>query len=188
MQNPTSQSDSASHSPSASSSAAPPSPASQNIDKVARLAREAHRHRTLSTRIGSAITGGIGTFASVVVHLSIIIAWCVYNSGRIRGVTPFDPFPYALLTLIVSMEGVLITLFILLTQNRMSREADLREHLNLQMGILIEQEVTAVLTVVRRLAEKHQALDTQQLEIDQLTQATDIEQLATEVEEKLQGE
>ena len=59
----------------------------------------------------------------------MVLGWIAINIGIISGLTPFDPFPFGLLTLIVSTEGVLLALIILISQNRMIRQADRRSHL-----------------------------------------------------------
>ena len=60
----------------------------------------------------------------------MVLGWIAINIGIISGLTPFDPFPFGLLTLIVSTEGVLLALIILISQNRMIRQADRRSHLD----------------------------------------------------------
>jgi uncharacterized membrane protein len=159
---------------------------SDNVEKVVRLAEASYANQSLSTRLGSIITGGIGTMASVFVHALFIAGWVALNSGYVPGVKPFDPYPFSLLTLAVSFEGVLIALFVLLRQNRMSRDADLRAHLSLQMGMLIEQEVTAVLQLTKKMSEQN-GIDFEP-QVNMLLQATDIEQLAQELEKKLPEE
>jgi len=159
-------------------------PVDENIQTVVRLASESYKRRTPAARIGMAITGFFGTIASILIHVAIILGWCLYNSGKIKDITPFDPYPFNLLTLCVSFEGVLIALFVLLTQNRMSRQSELRTHLNLQLEMLIEQEVTTCLALVKKIAEK-QGIEENEPVVDKLSKATDVEKLAEELEEKM---
>jgi len=106
------------------------------------------------------------------------------NSELVPVINSFDPYPFNLLTLIVSFESVLIAIFVLLTQNRMSKEADLRAHLNLQMSLLMEQELTAVLHVVTGIGEKY-GIDAEKHPVSQLLEPTDVAILADELEKKL---
>ena len=71
--------------------------------------------------------------------------------GFIAALPPFDPFPFGILTLIVSTEGVLLAIIILISQNRMIRQADRRAHLDLQINLLAEQEASLILRQVRRI-------------------------------------
>jgi uncharacterized membrane protein len=157
----------------------------KNVEQVVNLAREASARRSFTAKVGAWITGSIGTMASVIVHLLFIGGWCFYNT--VGKAAAFDPYPFNLLTLIVSFESVLIALFVLLTQNRMSQEADLRAHLNLQVGILIEQELTAVLQLVNKIAEK-QDIQLETETVKNLLETTNIEELANELESKLPKE
>jgi uncharacterized membrane protein len=113
----------------------------------------------------------------------------VINLGLVPGVAPFDPFPFGILTLFVSGEGVLLSLFILISQNRMTRQADRRAHLALQVSMLAEQELTLLLQHQQRLIEH---LGVPQAPIDgeseRLLQKTDVQDVVRELEQRLPGE
>jgi Protein of unknown function (DUF1003) len=78
-------------------------------------------------------------------------AWNALASPALR----FDPYPYGLLTFIVSLEGVLIATFVLTKQNRMAAQSDQRDHLNLQVDLLAEQELTVILRCRRTHLSRH---------------------------------
>jgi len=65
---------------------------------------------------------------------------------------PFDPFPFPFLTMTVSLEAIFLALFVLASQNRLSRQADKRSHLDLQIDLLAEREMTAVLQLLQDIA------------------------------------
>jgi uncharacterized membrane protein len=75
------------------------------------------------------------------------------NTGKL-GVAPFDPFPYGLLTMVVSLEAIFLSTFVLISQNRMSEEAEKRADLNLQIALLTEHEVTLMLKILDRIEGK----------------------------------
>ena len=110
----------------------------------------------------------------------------VINTGLIPGVEAFDPFPFGILTLIVSTEGVLLALIILISQNRMTRQADRRAHLDLQISLLAEQETTVMLHTVERIA-RHLGLpeDETEVEASNLVQRTDLNAMMRRLEERL---
>lgn len=169
----------------AQSDPAPPAELfASNIDTVVRLANQSYKRRSLTARIGMAITGGVGTMASIILHVLFIAGWCLYNSGILGVGGAFDPYPFNLLTLIVSFEGVLIALFVLLTQNRMARQTELRSHLNLQLEMLMEQELTTTLKLVKRLCEAH-GISEEEQQVSRLATETDVEKLAETLEERL---
>src|SRR4051794_2595601 len=131
-----------------------PLPSAQhNIETVARLEQEALEQRTLVERIGDAIGSFVGTMTFVLIHMAWFTFWFLANAGKIPGIRPFDPYPFIFLSMAVSVEGVLLTTFVLMKQNRMAKRADLRNQLNLQVDLLSEKEVTKILQLVRSMAD-----------------------------------
>jgi uncharacterized membrane protein len=137
----------------ASNSTAPVDPAGDNIRAIVELERQARRHETRSERLGRRISDFVGTLMFVWLQIAAMAAWMLWNRFAPEPAR-FDPYPYGLLTFIVSLEGVLIATFVLIAQNQMSRQSDERDHLNLQVDLLAEQEMTMVLRMLRRIAER----------------------------------
>ena len=167
----------------------PPSPAvraaARNVEDIARLEREALKEVPASTRVIVAITSAIGTTTSALLHAIAFASWTAWN-GLAPAAARFDPFPYPLLTMMVSMEGVVLAVLILTTQNRMSVQTERRDQLDLQVNLLAEQEMTMVLRLLHRIAE-HQgvsrdAADTEQAR--ELMEHTNIYQLMETLEKK----
>src|SRR5919199_893261 len=77
--------------------------------------------------------------------------WILWNTGWIIGLQPFDPYPFGFLTLMVSLEAIFLSIFILMAQKRESAIAELREELGLQVNLRIEEEVTKTLQLVTGL-------------------------------------
>jgi len=132
----------------------PASVAQQNIRTVAELEQQFREQRTLPERIAERIGSFAGSIPFVLLHLFWFAAWVVANSGRVPGVAVFDPYPYILLALIVSCEGVLLSTFVLIKQNRMSKIAERRDHLNLQIDILAEQEITVTIRMLKTICRR----------------------------------
>ncbi len=159
-----------------------------NVRAIAALEREALARRTLSEKVSDLITRVIGSLAFVVAHLALFVVWVLTNLRLIPRVPPFDPFPFGILTLIVSAEGVLLALFILVSQNRMIREADHRAHLNLQVSLLAEEEATQLLQLLTRISRQLGLPAAPSEELEGLAQRTNVQALAREVKEKVPGE
>ena len=97
---------------------------------------------------------------------------------------PFDPFPFSLLTSIVSLEAIFLTLFVLASQNRLTQEADKRAHLDLQIDLLAEQEMTVLLRMLRELCDHFDLKDTTASnEFRALLERTDVRDLAERVDQ-----
>jgi uncharacterized membrane protein len=101
-------------------------------------------------RLGDWISRYAGSAGSIVFHLLWFTIWIVVNTG----LTPFeafDPFPFGLLTMVVSLEAIFLSIFVLMTQNRESHIAEVREELTLQVILRMEAEVTKTLQLVAGL-------------------------------------
>lgn len=158
----------------------------RNVRAIAALEQAAIRQRTPADRVSDAITRVAGSATFVVIHAIGFTVWIAANVGAIPGVSPFDPYPFAFLTLVVSLEAIFLAIFVLMSQNRMSRLADRRAHLDLQIDLLAEREVTAILKMLRALLEKQGiSLDRLDRDVLDLLQDTDVGALADDLEQKL---
>src|ERR1700730_9964543 len=116
-----------------------------NIEAIAQLEHEALERRTATERASDAIVKFIGSIAFLLLQVLLVLSWHAINLNMVPGLRPFDPFPFGILALVITSESVLLTIFVLISQNRMMRQAERRSHLDLQVGMLAEQELTTVL-------------------------------------------
>jgi uncharacterized membrane protein len=116
----------------------------RNIRTIVELRLKQAEARDLQDRIADTVTAFAGSMPFVYIHIVWFGAWIVANAGG-RG---FDPFPYGLLTMVVSLEAIFLSAFVLITQNRQSEEAEKRADLDLQIGLLAEHELTRVLKML----------------------------------------
>ena len=124
----------------------------QNVYKVSQLEELARRRRTSADRIAEAIANFCGSMTFVGVHVVWFSGWILLNV--IPGVPHFDPFPFTFLTLVVSLEAIFLSTFILISQNLETRISERRSHLDLQLNILSEQENTKMITLLLAIADK----------------------------------
>ena len=129
------------------------SAAARNVEEIAKLERQSLDDLSRAERTSIAITDAAGTPLSALLHLVVFAGWMAWNSAAPSSLR-FDPYPFGLLTMGVSMEGVLLAVLILITQNRMSSQTDRRDRLDLQVNLLSEQEMTMVLRMLHRISDK----------------------------------
>ncbi len=153
----------------------------RNIRTIIRLRLQTANKRNLQDRIADSITSFSGHIVFVYVHLVWFGAWIVLNTGRM-GVHPFDPFPYGLLTMVVSLEAIFLSTFVLISQNRLSEESEYRTNLNLQIALLTEHEVTRVLQMLDAIQEKMGIDNDEDSELADLEMETKPEDVLTEIE------
>jgi uncharacterized membrane protein len=164
------------------------SPSDHAIEAVAQIEQSARDARSRIDHFASTITQVAGTAQSIVFHLVWFIAWLVVNLHAIPGIQPFDPFPFNLLTTVVSLEAIFLTLFVLISQNRLSLEADKRAQLDLQVNLLAEKETTMILRMLQDISERLGVTGSSTKELRDLIEETKVDELAEKLEEALPSE
>ena len=141
----------------------PPEPSKQALAAERRIRRSAgintafraikaqHAAQRSATEVlADRMIGFASSTPFLVVHAVLFIAWIVWNVPGI-GLPQFDPYPYGMLTTIVSLEAIFLSIFVLMTQSRESRIGELREELTLQVNLRMEEEITKTLHLVAGL-------------------------------------
>ena len=124
----------------------------RNVETIARLEEVAKVDRPKSDHIADAITRFCGSMAFVWAHLLGFSIWIFINV--LPGFDHFDPYPFTILTLVVSLEAIFLSTFILISQNHETRLSERRNQLDLQINLLAEEENTKMLTLIDRIAKK----------------------------------
>jgi uncharacterized membrane protein len=156
----------------------------KNIESIMRLDKDTSRQRSIAEHLADKITTFAGSTPFIIFHIVWFAGWILVNLRLIPGVSPFDPFPFSFLTLVVSLEAIFLALLVLKSQNRMTKEADKRAHIDLQINMLAEQEGTKILNMIQRIGN-HLGLEEEIDEaMQQLSQETDVNQVAKTLDEK----
>ena len=142
----------------------------RNIRTIIQLRLRAARERSVQDRLADAITDFSGRMVFAYVHIVWFGVWILLNTGWV-GVRVFDPFPYGLLTMVVSLEAIFLSTFVLISQNRLSAETEHRADLDLHIGLLTEHELTRVLQMLDAIQDKlgidnHENSDLADLEME----------------------
>ena len=155
----------------------------ENVGAIRSWDRALLLERSAVERLSDRITSIAAGAWSIVFHAVWFATWIGANSGLVPGLTAFDPFPFPLLTMMVSLEAIFLALFVLASQNRMAKQSDLRANLDLQIDLLVEREMTAVLQLLNDIA-KHLDADTAVTtdQISDLVKKIDVKALAREVD------
>ena len=161
-------------------------PASENIASIAELEREVLDERTVVERVGDAVGAFAGSMSFVILHVVVFMVWFLINTGKIPFIPVFDPYPFILLSMTVSVEAVLLSTFVLMKQNRESRRAEQRSELNLQVDLLAEREATKMLQLLQAICDRL-GIDDAKLdpEVKLLAEHTAVRDIANQLREKL---
>jgi uncharacterized membrane protein len=127
----------------------------RNIETISRIEASAQSASKPSHRIADFIASFCGSVWFIWVHLVWFGLWFVVNAGSFMPRSfRFDPQPFPNLTLLVSLEAIFLSTFILISQNRQQANGDRRNHLDLQINLLAEQEASLMLGLLREIAER----------------------------------
>lgn len=153
-----------------------PDPAEQNVRTIASLEHSERLERTPLECFIDRFAAWAGHPSFPMLHAAWFATWVAFN---VLSPSRFDPYPFTLLTLVVSLEAILMTSFVLAAQDRQTREAERRGKLDLQINMLAEQELTAILRSIHALA-KHSGLDLAAAvpQLPELTSDTRVDHLA----------
>jgi len=159
----------------------------EHIELIAKHEMEFMAQRTRAERFADSVAEFIGSLQFVGANLVIFATWIVLNTvGPLRH---FDPRPFALMQTCVAIEAIFVTSFILIRQGRLGRRTDERDHLMLQILLLTEKEVTAVLGMDRKIAERiGLGTEANKEAVRELSKETSIDQMAQTIKENITDE
>jgi uncharacterized membrane protein len=152
----------------------------QNVRAIVDLERAARANRSESQRLSHAIAAFCGTMRFVWIHVLWFGAWILLNT--FIGTYHPDPFPFTFLTLLVSLEAIFLSTFILISQNEETRLAERRNALDLQINLLTEQENTKMLRTLDAIAKKLDITLDDDPTVAVLEQATHPDKLAEQID------
>ena len=153
-----------------------------NVEDVVRVENEDRAKMGWSDHLADRITAFAGSMLYVWLHVGWFTVWIAINVG-LFGLAAFDEFPFGLLTMIVSLEAIFLSTFVLISQNREAQQADRRARLDLQINMLAEQEVTRLAKMVAEIHE-HLGLDDGEHdeELEEMKQPVKVEDLVKAVD------
>ena len=155
----------------------------QNIDSLVKMRQAKEREKSLQERIADVLTRFSGSMLFVYVHAIWFGIWIALNVGWL-GRTPFDPFPFSLLTLIVSLEAIFLSTFVLISQNHAGAIAEKRAELDLQINLLSEHEITRLLVLMDAVAD-HLGVDlSKKPELEELKKDVPAEKVLGKIESR----
>jgi uncharacterized membrane protein len=153
----------------------------ENVRAMRELERAAMARRTGADRVAAAIARFCGSMTFVWIHVAVFAFWIGYNV--LPWFKPFDPYPFTFLTLVVSLEAIFLSTFILISQNYDMRVSERRNQLDLQINLLAEQENTKALQILERIAKKVGAHLSDDPQVRALEEATRPDALVQQIED-----
>jgi uncharacterized membrane protein len=156
----------------------------KNVERIQTLEAREHEKATTADRVADAIANFAGSIMFVWITVLLIGSWIMANLVLPRR-DRIDPFPFPLLTLVLSIEAIFLSIFILMSQNRAARVSDKRSHLDLQLNLLSEQENTKMLLLLERIGQAVGAEVDADPDVQVLVQATKPEALSRQIDQAI---
>ena len=157
----------------------------RNVELIRELEESARRERKPSDRVAEAIANFCGSMTFVWVHVIWFGGWIAFNA--LPGVPHVDPFPFTFLTLVVSLEAIFLSTFILISQNHDTRIAERRNHLDLQINLLSEQENTKIIAMLQAIGAHIGAEFGHDPHLKALSEETEPERVVQQIEGRETG-
>lgn len=146
---------------------------------------KADAKRSLSERFADWMTARFGTISFLLINNLFFGSWVLLNTGSIPGVSAFDPYPFPMLTTMVSLEAIFLAIVVLISQNRASKIAEIREEEDLQINMIAEEEITKVIELLGLLLKKHNIDIHRDQDIARMLKPTNSSQIEEALEKEL---
>ena len=141
--------------------------------------------RTLAEKIADYFTKTFGSTGFFILNFLWFGIWVVWNSD----VTPlpiFDPYPFGLLTMIVSLEAIFLAVLVLISQNRAAKIDKLRSEVDLQINMIAEQEITKIISLLTILLEKQGVNTKEDPEVQKMLKRINLWEIEKKLEKQLE--
>ena len=158
----------------------------KNIHAIADLEERALHQRGTADRLSDAISRAMGSGPFALLHIVGFSAWLVLEHEAGAWHRAVRSVPLQFFDAGGELEAFFLAVFVLMSQNRMTRQAEKRAHLNLQVDMLAEQELTAILRMVQGLCKKHGVeVVMHDDKLEELVKETDVQSVAAALEDRL---
>jgi uncharacterized membrane protein len=152
---------------------------SKNIESIIKLEEEDERELSSLHKVSHRVGWFVGTIHFVILQVALVAFWVLWNA---YAESRFDPYPFPLLSVLLALEAVLLTSFVLIRQNAMDLQSERRNHLDLQINLLAEKETTSILRALGEIAGKFDIDLSRDAENDELAKDTTVESIARDLQ------
>ncbi|KKU52532.1 MAG: hypothetical protein UX72_C0004G0013 [Parcubacteria group bacterium GW2011_GWA2_47_10] len=141
--------------------------------------------KTLAERFADGLVRWFGSFSFGFLHVIVFAIWILINTEHFPNIPVFDPYPFNFLTMAVSLEAIFLSIFVLISQNRESQIADLRQEFDLQVNMIAESEITKVINLLAYLMDHLNVPYEQDPELQRMMRPLNVDEIRMELEGQL---
>ena len=117
---------------------------------------EFDKFSSVALKFADKITEYAGTVSFFLLHVFWFAIWVLANTGYFGPKYAFDPYPFGLLTMIVSLEAIFLSTFILMSQNVASKKSEMRAEHEYQVNLETEKNVAEILAMVKEVRKENE--------------------------------
>lgn len=150
----------------------------RNIEAILKLEKEGQRELSHVHRLFHRAGWFVGTIYFSAFQCISLLVWIGLNVGPEHLRQPFDPYPFPLLSLVLALEAVFLTSFVLVRQAAIDKQSERRNHLDLQINMLAEEEATAILKLLRLIAARMDIDERNELRTEDALEEAPVERIA----------
>ncbi|MDQ3076129.1 MAG: DUF1003 domain-containing protein [bacterium] len=168
-------------------------PKSSGIKNKAKIA--GFFHRSLESNIefeekwaeglAKFLTKSFGTLSFLNLVLFVSVFWIVVNLGLIPAIDPFDPYPFNWIMVIVQFFGIVLSVVVLMNQNRESRINEVYQKMEFEINVRAEHEITKTLQMIEEIHTKL-GIAKADPELEQMKEKIDITEIKEDVEQAIE--
>lgn len=147
---------------------------------------KADAKRSGAEKFADWLTSRFGSITFLTLNAMWFGVWIFLNAGWLLRGEAFDPFPFGLLTMIVSLEAIFLAIIVLISQNREARIAELREEIELQISTISEGELTKIIQLLAILLEQQGVKVDDDPELQKMLLPVDNDEIARQLEQELE--
>ncbi|KKQ35738.1 MAG: hypothetical protein US50_C0006G0011 [Candidatus Nomurabacteria bacterium GW2011_GWB1_37_5] len=147
---------------------------------------KANAKRTKSDKVADWLTTSFGTIFFLTFNIILFAGWIIINMGAISSINIFDPFPFGLLTMIVSLEAIFLAIIVLISQNRANKIEELREEIELYINTYAESEITKMIYLQTLLLKKNGIDVSGDIELQKMLENLESDKIESELKKQLQ--
>ena len=145
------------------------------------------KKRPYIIKVADRLTTFFGSFWFLGFNIVLFTLWIFVNLGYVTGIVAFDPFPFFFLTTGVSLEAIILTIIVLVSQQRQSQVAKIREELDMHVNKIAEKEISKSLSILKKIAEKQGINLNEDTELDEMIKGISVSYTERKLEEQLAG-
>ena len=149
------------------------------------IQKRLNERRTMSDKLADFLVWSAGTIIFVIIHIFLFAVWIMINLDFIPAIKIFDPYPFNFLTMTVSLEAIFLAIFVLMSQNRESKTADLRQEFDVQVNIIAEREITKIIHMLAYVMNHLNISYEKDAELRQMMRPLNIDEIREQLEHQI---